>query len=104
MGITLKTKCYQRISASGISVLVRNSSAPFIIQEPTLSPGCTLAVSTTPLRLAMFSGFYLLVIVRISNGFPARVWHNVLRVVNCALTGSDMILFRSSVRSVNVYG
>ena len=85
-------------------MLVRKSNAPFIIQEPTDSPGWTRAVNTTPFRRAIFSAFYLLVIVKISRGFPARVWHSVFRVVNYALMGSLMILLRSSVRSVNVYG
>ena len=73
IGTILNTKFYQRISASGMSVLVKQSRAPFIIQEPTDSPGCTLAVRTTPLRLFMFSGFCLLVMVKISRGLPARV-------------------------------
>ena len=47
MGTTLKTKLSRSTCASGWS-LRRKSSAPFIIQLPTVSPGCTRAVSTTP--------------------------------------------------------
>lgn len=80
--MTLKTKFWRRISASGSSVFVRNSRAPFIIQLPTDSPGCTLAVITTPFLRAMFSGFYLLVIVTMSRGLPASVLQSVFLVVN----------------------
>jgi len=39
IGIILKTKFYRKYSASTLLGSTRKSKAPFIIQEPTLSPG-----------------------------------------------------------------
>lgn len=50
MGMTLKINIFLRACAS-MQSLVRKSRTPFIIQEPTDSPGWTLALMTTPLFL-----------------------------------------------------
>ena len=74
--------------------------APFIIHEPTDSPGLSLAERNTPLRLFMFSRFCLEVIVRISHLLPAKVSQRGFLVTNCDLMGSEHILEMSSQSSV----
>ena len=49
MGTILKTYCSLNAAAAMLSA-VRKSKIPCIIQEELLSPGCTLAVKTTPTR------------------------------------------------------
>ena len=98
--MTLKTKFYLKYSASTESESTRKSRAPFIIQEPTDSPGCTLAVKTTPFLLDMFSGFYLDVMVKTSHLLPANVSVRVFFCTYYCLIGSDMIVFSSSASSV----
>jgi hypothetical protein len=82
IGTILKTKFYLKISASSEFSSVRKSIAPFIIQEPTDSPGWTLAERKTPFLLFNVSKFYFEVIVSISHLFPAKVSQRVFLVTN----------------------
>lgn len=100
MGTILKTKFYLKYSASIELGSTKKSNAPFIIQDPTLSPGWTLAVKITPFLLCKFSIFYLEVIVRTSHLLPANVSVNVFFCTYCYLIGSDIIAFNSSISSV----
>ena len=61
IGMTLKTKRSLSILASSLSVSVKKFKTPRIIQDPTVSPGWTLADIT----IAFF--FYVLLNVDISN-------------------------------------
>lgn len=78
--ITLKTKVSLSKWASSESPR-RKSRKPSIIQEPLVSPGCTLAVTTTAF-LVLHSALLTLrdVIVNTYTAFPARLWHRTRTV------------------------
>jgi len=82
--------------ASGESP-VRYSMSPFIIQEPLVSPGWTLLVTTTARFVSLSCGdFTGEVMVRMGMGLPARDWHNVRILQNLDFTGLFAMAWRSS--------
>lgn len=98
----LNTKLSRKIAASTESGSVKNSIVPRIIQDPTVSPGCYLAVKTT----YFFSSLCLTFDVIVSRGhlFPANDLHKVLYYKYWFLTGSFYRLYISFLRSEYVYG
>ena len=75
MGTILNTNSLRSSRASGLSLMMK-SRTPFIIQLPTDSPGCTLAVITAPLRFETWATVPGAVTVKTSHRFPANVGIN----------------------------
>lgn len=85
-----------------LSGSVKKVSAPRIIQDPTVSPGWTRAVNTTPFLYLKFSKLSAEVIVRTSQGSPERVLQRTAVRTSFLLSGSDMIALISLRKSLYV--
>ena len=71
MGTILNIKDFRSHYASFVYP-VRNSNSPYIIQEAAVSPGCTLADSTTPFLPSESIPFFS-EIIKESHRLPAKV-------------------------------
>lgn len=87
-----------------LSGSVKKVNTPRIIQEPTVSPGCTLAVIITPFRFLKFSKLSAAVIVSNSQASPESVRQRVDLRTSLARWGSYSIAARSLRKSEYVYG
>ena len=79
IGITLNT--YSSLSKeASLQSESKNSSKPLTIQDPTVSPGCTLADIKTPFLLFTTSGNPCALIIKYSQFFSQIVEHKVFLV------------------------
>ena len=76
IGTILNTKARLNAAAYEFVFEVKKSRIPFITKELLDSPGCTLAVNTTPFLFPISYADPLSVIVSTSTRFPASVLHS----------------------------
>jgi len=87
IGIILKTKLFLRYFATSSSE-TKNYKIPSTIKEAFDSPGWTLEVITIALLIAISSGLELkLVIIAISQSFPAIVLQTIVFLILSLLSG-----------------
>ena len=97
----LKTKLFLRYFAPSSSE-IRYSNVPCIIKEAFDSPGCTREHNITALLYAISSGLDVkLVIITISQSFPAIVLHSIVFLILSLVSGVH-ILARYSQQSLYV--